>query len=54
MVYRQREGKDTWHFCKNCSNWPKKKPYVERKTKPTKGDLCNQCRAKKKRKECKA
>ncbi len=20
--YRKLKGKDTWHFCKNCSNWP--------------------------------
>lgn len=45
MTYRRRKDKDTWHFCKNCSNWPTTN-YVEQSTKPTTGELCNECRAK--------
>jgi hypothetical protein len=47
--YRRRNGKDTWHWCRNCSNWPtgrKGVDYVSRKTKPTAGKLDNECRAK--------
>lgn len=52
MVYRKRHGKDAWHFCKNCSNWPTS-DYVERSSKPTNDELCNQCKAKQKEGNCK-
>ena len=46
MAYRKRKGgSDTWHFCRNCSNWPTSN-YEERPEKPTTGELCNECRAK--------
>ena len=45
-VYRKRIGKDCWHFMENCSNWPVKN-YDERVSKPTSGEFCNQCLAKK-------
>ncbi len=45
MTYRRRRGHDTWHFCRNCSNWPTS-DYVEQEQKPTTGELCNECRAK--------
>src|SRR5919112_5765135 len=33
-VYRRRRGfHDTWHFCRNCSNWPTV-GYEERYTPP--------------------
>ncbi len=51
-VYRKRNGKDTWHWCKNCSLWPKS-DYKEAQRKPASGELCNQCIAKEKRGECK-
>jgi len=51
MTYRKRNGTDTWHWCRNCSNWPTK-DYVERQTKPTSGELCNECKAKEKAGTC--
>lgn len=45
-TYRRRYGTDTWHFCRNCTNWPTN-GYEERLSKPTTGELCNQCRSKK-------
>ena len=45
MAWRKRKDKDTWHFCKNCSNWPTSN-YEEKLTKPTTGELCNECRSK--------
>ena len=45
MPYRRKNGSDTWHWCRNCGNWPTS-DYDERATKPTSGDLCNQCRSK--------
>jgi len=43
--YRKRKGKDTWHWCKNCSNWPTEN-YESTWTKPKDGELDNECRAK--------
>jgi len=44
--YRRRNDSDTWHWCRNCSNWPTG-PGIEIKyRKPTSGELCNECRAK--------
>ena len=37
-TYRRKKNRDTWHWCRNCSNWPKSN-YVERSTKPTSGEL---------------
>lgn len=45
MVYRRRTGSDTWHFCSNCSLWPTA-DHKEQATKPTTGELCDQCRSK--------
>ena len=43
---KKKGGSDTWHFCSNCSNWPTSN-YDEKTTKPTTGELCNECKAKK-------
>lgn len=45
MTYRKKRGGDTWHWCRNCSNWPTS-DYDEQHTKPTTGELCNECKAK--------
>lgn len=51
--YRKRKGVayDTWHFCTNCSKWPKEN-YDVRYTKPTDGELCDECKGKEKAKNC--
>ncbi len=51
MAYRRRRGSDTWHWCKNCSNWPTI-DYEEQSQKPTTGELDNECRAKDKEGKC--
>lgn len=51
MAYRKRKGNDTWHFCSNCSNWPTK-DYDEQSSKPTTGEFCNECKAKKDNNNC--
>jgi hypothetical protein len=51
MAYRRRQGNDTWHFCRNCSNWPTS-GYDERETKPTTGEFCNQCQSKRSNGDC--
>lgn len=52
MVYRRRKDKDTWHFCTNCSKWPTAN-YDETTSKPTYGELCDECKAKKDNGNCK-
>ncbi|HEV2756491.1 MAG TPA: S8 family serine peptidase [Actinomycetota bacterium] len=50
-AYRRRRGSDVWHFCTNCTSWPKR-DYDERATKPRSGELCNQCLSKKRKGAC--
>ena len=45
MSYRRRKGNDTWHFCRNCSNWPVS-DYDSKEDKPSTGEFCNECKAK--------
>jgi hypothetical protein len=45
MTYRRKTNSDTWHFCRNCSKWPTS-DFVERTTRPTTGELDNECRSK--------
>ena len=52
MIYRRRLKSDTWHFCSNCSNWPKK-GYQAKTQLPTTGELCDQCKGKRKKDKCK-
>lgn len=51
MSYRRRRGSDTWHWCRNCSNWPTSN-YDEQHHKPTSGEMCNECKAKDKAGTC--
>ena len=53
--YRKRRNTDTWHWCKNCSNWPTS-DYVEEwhdgKERPKSGELDNERLAKEKAGDC--
>jgi len=51
VEYRRKKGSDTWHFCKNCSRYPTEN-YEVSYTKPTSGELCDECLSKEKRGEC--
>jgi len=44
-IYRKKKGSDTWHWCMNCSKWPTS-DYDEIYTKPTSGELDNECKSK--------
>jgi len=52
-TYRKRKGRDTWHWCTNCSLWPDS-DYEEVTTpgRPSSGELCNECRSKEEKGEC--
>lgn len=49
--YKRKNDKDAWHWCKNCSNWPTSN-YQTSSTKPTSGELCNQCKSKEANNNC--
>lgn len=51
MAYRKTKGSDTWHYCKNCSKWPASN-YEESQSKPSSGELCNECRGKESNGSC--
>jgi hypothetical protein len=51
MAYRRKKGSDTWHWCRNCSKWPTSS-YDERTSKPSSGELCNECQSKEKAGTC--
>jgi hypothetical protein len=50
-TYRRRRRRETWHWWSNCSNWPTE-DYVERDSKPTYGELCDQCEARQRNNNC--
>jgi len=52
MAYRKKNGKDTWHFCTNCSNWPTS-DYKEEIKWSGQNELCNECKAKRDAGDCK-
>lgn len=52
-TYRRRKDSDTWHWCRNYSNYPTGSDVETRSNKPTSGELCNECKAKEDRGECK-
>ena len=50
--YRKHKNSDTWHFCTNCSEWPVVNYDSHTGTKPTYGELCNQCLGKERAGDC--
>lgn len=53
-TWRRLRGRDTWHFMPSCQHWPSDERLdeleaVERKRKPTTGELCDECQAKARR-----
>jgi len=50
VEYVKGNATDTWHWCKNCSQYPKT-IYTRQTTRPS-YDLCNQCKSKEKEKNC--
>ncbi len=43
LNYRRQYKSDTWHWCRNCPDWPKE-DYTIRHYRPTRGRLCEKCR----------
>ena len=36
-TYRRRDSGDSWHWCKDCSDWPTERPYEMSFSKPASG-----------------
>jgi hypothetical protein len=54
-TYRRKKGSDTWHWCRNCSKWPTSDyEEVTRDTRPTTGELDNECLSKEREGNCRA
>jgi hypothetical protein len=51
--YRQGQDSDTWHFCRNCFEWPRFK-YVEEWVLPDQGKVCGECVARSDQGRCRA
>jgi len=54
-TYRKRKGSDTWHWCKNCANWPifdYDEVIIPDRERPTSGELDNECRTKEREGNC--
>lgn len=56
-TYVKRAGSDVWHWCKNCTNYPSPSEIDETKvlsgkTRPSTGELDNQCKAKEDNDDC--
>ena len=54
-TYRRLKSSDTWHFCSNCSNWPTSpgyEVYSGTASEPSSGELCDECKAKRKAGDC--
>ncbi len=49
--YRKKRGRDAWHWCRNCSNWPTS-DFDTRSSRPSSGELCNECKSKDKLGTC--
>ncbi len=51
-TYVRRKDRDTWHWCKNCSNYPTGPDVVKSYSKPTYGELDNECKSKEDKGTC--
>lgn len=49
--YVKGPGSDTWHWCTNCSRYPSTVADVSY-SKPSSGELCNECKAKDRDGDC--
>jgi hypothetical protein len=43
VEYRRRERNQTWHWCRNCPDWPENGRYISKQGKPTSGSLHDRC-----------
>lgn len=51
LGYRKKQSSDTWHFCCNCSQWPRF-DFIELWQPPTIGEMCNECEVRRREGKC--
>jgi hypothetical protein len=51
LIYRRALKSTTWHFCRNCSFWPRKE-FEQRTGVPEEGALCAECKVLRGRENC--
>ncbi len=54
-TYVHAEGSTTWHWCRNCNNYPSNPSSSERHPageRPKSGTLCNTCKGKEASGDC--
>ena len=52
-LYKRRKGHDTWHWCKECNDYPVMRSDVQATAyTPTTGQLCEQCKSKEEKGDC--
>jgi hypothetical protein len=51
--YRQSQDCETWHFCSNCSGWPRLN-YVELWIEPGGGEICRECEQRQREGNCRS
>jgi hypothetical protein len=54
-TYVQAPGKDTWHWCRNCNNYPVsvgQRVTLHSKDRPGSGGLCKTCLGKEGNRTC--
>lgn len=51
IIYRKKESGSTWHWCENCSKWPKEK-FESTYNKPDSDKMCKECNKKAERGKC--
>lgn len=49
--YRKKNNSEVWHWCTNCSRWPKD-DYETKARKPNEARLCKECQRKADKKDC--
>jgi hypothetical protein len=42
-LYARTEGTTTWHWCRNCPDFPKQAPVEQSRWRPTQGEYCAEC-----------
>ena len=51
LLYRRGLKSITWHFCQNCSFWPRI-DFEQRQAVPVEGSLCGECKVKRAHNSC--
>jgi class 3 adenylate cyclase len=50
--YVRAIGSDTWHWCRNCSNYPTGVNFETNHGRPSTGELCKECRSRNQEGKC--